>query len=114
MAAEILDEAGNELLYWPLGALKSGETSQVIRIQVKCGPGQELASSVEAHAKVMARINGVGGYVDVSVTPIDLSGLGNGLVMFQIYVFAPAGLAAAERLPLFAGPVSQGSANWVG
>jgi hypothetical protein len=114
MAAEILDEAGNELLYWPLGALKSGDTSQTIKIQVKCGPGRELACSEDSSVRVLARRDGVGDYVDISLTPISLSGLGSGFSMFQIHLFASVEIEAAARVPLFVGPVGQGSVNWTG
>lgn len=112
MSYPILDEEGRELLFWPVGGVKSGENSQTLRIQVYCGPGLTLACAQDDRATFFGRVLNTGSFVDLAQDPIDLSGLGAGYVMFEVYIHAFTGLTDSSRVPLSAGPVGQSAAGW--
>jgi hypothetical protein len=113
MSDKILDMDGNELLYWPVGAVKSGENSSTLDIQVECAPGRVLACEADPSGTVFGR-EGVNPYQDLSTAPLDLTPFGTGFHTFRIYFHATAALADPVRLPLTLGYASHQPANWNG
>jgi hypothetical protein len=111
MSDKILDMSGSELLYWPVGAIKSGEISLTLDIQVKCGSGEFLSCEVNPYGTVFAS-DGVIAYQDLMTNPLDLTPYGSGFHTFTIYFQAVADLEDYIRLPLSVGFASHSPANW--
>jgi hypothetical protein len=110
---EFLDMNGAELLYWPVGAVKSGNNTAPLSIQVKCGPDRLLACENNPNGVIFGR-EGANPYQNLAESPIDLTPFGTGYHTFQIYLHATAGLAGSIRLPLTLGFASEEPANWGG
>lgn len=111
MSDKILDMDGRELLYFPVGAVKSGEMSLTLDIQVKCAAGEILACETNPNGTVFAS-DGVHAYQDLSTHPIDLTLFGTGFHTLTIYFQATAGLVDYVRLPLSVGFASHSPAGW--
>jgi hypothetical protein len=110
---EFLDANGAELLYWPVGAIRSGADSAPLTIQVKCGPERLLTCEVNPNGTVFGR-QGTDPYQDLAANPIDLTPFGIGYHSFQIYLHATVGLTGSIRLPLTLGFATHSPANWGG
>jgi hypothetical protein len=109
---DFLDSAGNELLYWPVGAVKAGEDSPTLDIQVLCEPGSILSCETNGEGTVFAK-EGAGAYRDLSTNPFDLTPFGVGYHTFTIYFHASVDVEEMTRVPLTVGLVVEGAAGWV-
>ena len=110
------DADGFPLTYWPITGLVEGDTSEVLTFK-ETTPIAEgyLRATQDDVGIVWARRKGVGAsYVNISTTPIDLSGMPAGDTEFEIYIEAigpvPEGTYIATW---YVGPSSNQPAGWL-
>lgn len=108
----IKDVDGDELAYWPVSGMVEGDTVGPESIYIDCPVEGTLSAGVDSRLEVRGRIAGVGSYVDLSSSPIDLSSLGPGTVEFEIELEALSPIVGLERVPVFLGTSSSGPADW--
>lgn len=111
----IRDAAGEELLYWPAGAVQSGEDGPVLVIGADTpAPGALTAEDV-AVLRVMARLHGTAdAYQDLASEPLDLSALPAGVTQFDVFLRAAAGVEGVEHPVLTVAAAQSTAANWAG
>lgn len=110
----ILDADGDEITYWPIPALAEGDETDPEVITIEDLPiAGALAVTNDSRVTVRGRISGIGSYVNLATTPIDLSGLGPGDVDVQIKVQANSPIVGLERVPIFTGVATTGPADWL-
>lgn len=109
----IKDEIGNELVYWPISGLGEGESSGVLTFNVPTPQHLgRLRASIDSRVKVFCRVAGVGSYVDISSTSIDLAVLAGPDTDFEIYVEAQSPIEGLERVPISVVAGTSSSAGW--
>lgn len=112
MSDKILDADGNELLYWPVGAIQAGHDSETIDIQVLCSPGQVLVCEDDPNGVIYGSPNPIGPFLNLATTPIDLTPFGAGYHTFTIYFHASEDAADPVRVPLTLGVAGHSPAGW--
>lgn len=110
----ILDADGDEITYWPIAALAEGEETTPEEITIEDLPiDGALTVTDDSRVTVLGRVSGVGSYVNLATSPIDLSSLGPGDVDFQVKVQVNAPIVGLERVPIFIGTETSGTADWL-
>jgi hypothetical protein len=110
----IKDADGNDLVFWPVSGMAEGDVIGPVLITITDTPlDAEFTTRVDPRLTVLARVNGVGPYLDISLNPIDLSSLPSGGVTLQVKLQANAPINGVERVPLTVGTYSSSPAGWV-
>jgi hypothetical protein len=102
MSDQILDTAGQPLLFINLHMAENSD-SVVIVASIPCAAQKFLAGPADGSARVMARRSGSGDpFVDLSISPIDLTPFAGTSVLFDFKVHS---LAVATGMVCLALPV---------
>jgi hypothetical protein len=110
----IKDFEGNEIVYWPITGLASGEQSETIVIRIATPVVGYLRAESNDKVSVWARVQSQGTFVNISETPIDLSNmLGAEETAFEIYVEAAESIDGLERIPISVLASKSRSAGWI-
>jgi hypothetical protein len=109
----IRDGNGEELLYWPITALRAGQDSQVLHgIRVDTPDPGLLQATEDERAIVYISEAGVEDYIDLAQNPIDLSARPGPYAAFDVYVHAVEDTGPFERVGLEVGPARSSAAGW--
>lgn len=110
----IKDSDNDELTYLPIFGLEEGDTwgPEIIKIDTPVVDGM-LRADDDPRILVEARVSGIGSYVNIASSPIDLSVLSAGTTDFQIKVTAVSPIDAVERVPVYVAPSVAGPAAWL-
>lgn len=110
----IVDGIGTVLQFWPL-TLVAGQSSQVLAFTIDnpSGPTAHMSASHHANLKVWAKRVADMSYVDISVSPYNLSGVSAGPTNMLLYVEAVDDIIGFERDPVSVIVGSSSAAGWV-
>lgn len=108
----IRDTDGDEFTYLPISGLKEGDTVGPITVYIETPNEGSLSADFDARMTITARVTGVGSYVNINATPLDLSGMAPGTTGFDIKVTANSPIVGLERVPLYVAVSTQGPAGW--
>jgi hypothetical protein len=109
-----LDEASNELTYWPISGLRQGQYSAVLVVGVEDVPAAaSLTVTADSRVSVLARRQGTADpFVNIAASPVDLSGFAGPIAWFEMKLLAAADITGAPRVALTPGAFTNSPADW--
>lgn len=111
----IRDADGNELLFWPAGAVVSGADGPVLVVGADTPDPGRLTAEARDDLRVMARLHGTADvYRDLAAEPFDLSALPAGATQFDVFLRAAEGVEGVGHFDLTVVSAVSGPANWAG